>query len=84
MWYEIYEKKRISSNVINIDKYNDIDRYVSKFTDVITNEIQLINKIGEAINQIRHEINNKTNMVNEIIHKSSVMDNDTLYLIDDN
>ena len=84
MWYEIYEKKRISSNIINIDKYNDIDRYVSKFTDVITNEIQLINKIGEAINQIRHEINNKTNMVNEIIHKSSVMDNDTLYLIDDN
>ena len=27
---------------------------------------------------------NKTNMVNEIIHKASVMDNDTLHLIDDN
>ena len=83
MWYEIYEKNRISSNTINIDKYNDIDGYVSKLTDVINNEIQLINKIGETINHIRHEINNKTNMVNEIIHKASVMDNDTLHLIDD-
>ena len=81
--YEIYEKNRISSNIINIDKYNEIDGYVSKLTDVINNEIQLINKIGETINHIRHEINNKTNMVNEIIHKASVMDNDTLHLIDD-
>ena len=28
-------------------------------------------------------INNETNMINEIIHKVSVIDNDTLYLIDD-
>ena len=83
IWYEICEKNRINSNIINIDKYNDIDGYVSKLTDVINNEIQLINKIGETINHIRHEINNKTNMVNEIIHKASVMDNDTLHLIDD-
>ena len=81
--YEIYEKNRISSNIINIDKYNETDGYVSKLTDVINNEIQLINKIGEITNHIRHEINNKTNMVNEIIHKASVMDSDTLYLIDD-
>ena len=84
VWYEIYEKKNgISSNIINIDKYNDIDGYVSKLTDVINNEIQLTNKIGETINNIRHEINNETNMVNEIIHKASVMNNDTLHLIDD-
>ena len=57
VWYKIYEKKnRISSNIINIDKYYDIDGYVSKLTDVINNEIQLINKIGETINHIRHEI----------------------------
>ena len=29
------------------------------------------------------EINNETNMINEIIHKASEMDNDTLHLIDD-
>ena len=50
---------------------------------MINNEIQLINEIGETTNRFRHEINNKTNMVNEIIHKASVMDNDTLHLIDD-
>ena len=27
-------------------------------------------------------INNETNMINEIIHKATVMDNDTLYLTD--
>ena len=50
---------------------------------MISNEIQLINKIGETINHIRYEINNKTNMVNEIIHKASVMGNDSLHLIVD-
>ena len=83
IWYEICEKNRINSNIINIDKYNDIDGYVSKLTDVINIEIQLINKTGETINHIKHEINSKTNMINEIIHKASVMDNDTLHLIDD-
>ena len=50
---------------------------------MINNEVQLINKIGETINHIRHEINNKTNMANDIIHKVSVMDNDTLHLVHD-
>ena len=83
VWYEIYGKNRKSSIIINIDKYNDIDGYVSKLTDVINNKINLINKLGERIGQARCEINNETNMINEIIHKAGVMDNDTLYLIDD-
>ena len=52
-------------------------------TDVINNRINLINKICETINNVRCEINNETNMIDEIIHKASKMDNDTLYLIDD-
>ena len=52
-------------------------------TDAINNKINLINKIGERIGQARCEMNNETNMINEIIHKASVIDNDTLYLIDD-
>ena len=83
VWYEIYGKNRKSSIIINIDKYNDIDGNVSKLTDVINNEINLINKTGERIGQARCQINSETNMINEIIHKASVMDNDTLYLIDD-
>ena len=81
IWYEIYEKNRISSNIIDIDKCNGIDGYVSKLTDMINIEMQLINKVGETINHVKHEIN-KANMVNEIMHKVSVMD-DTLHLIDD-
>ena len=80
---EIYGKNRISSKIINIDKDKDIDGYISKLTDVINNKIKLINKIGETIDCARCEINNETNMINELIHKASVMDNDTLYLIDD-
>ena len=43
----------------------------------------MINKIGETIDHVMREINNETNMINEIIHKASEMDNDTLHLIDD-
>ena len=79
---EIYGKNRISSKIINIDKHKDIDGYVSKLTDVINNKIKLINKLAETIDCARCDINNETNIINEIIHKASVMDNDTLYLID--
>ena len=80
---EIYGKNRKSSKIIKIDKDKDIDGYVSKLTDVINNEIKLINKIGETIKHVMYEINNERNMVNEITNKASVMDNDTLHLIDD-
>ena len=80
---EIYGKNIKSSRINNIDKDKDIDGYVSKLTDVINNKIELINKIGETTDHFLREINNETNMINEIIHKASEMDNDTLHLIDD-
>ena len=80
---EIYGKNIKSSKINNIDKDKDIDGYVSKLTDVINNRIELINKIGETTDHFLREINNETNMINEIIHKASEMDNDTLHLIDD-
>ena len=80
---EIYGKNRKSSKIIQIDKDKETDGYVSKLTDVINNEKNLINKVGETINHDMHEINNETNMANEIINRASVMDNDTLHLIDD-
>ena len=82
MWYEIYDKNRI--NNINIDIDKDIDGYVSKLTDMINSEIELINKIYQTITHVLHEMNSETNKVNEIIHKVSVMDKDTLHLIEDN
>ena len=80
---EIYGKNRISSKIINIDKHKDIDGYVSKLTDVINNIINLINKIGETTDHVMREINNEPNMIDEVIHKASKMENDTLHLIDD-
>ena len=52
-------------------------------TEVINNYIKLINKIGETLDHVIYEINNEANMIDEIIHKASVMDNDTIHLIDD-
>ena len=80
---EIYGKNKKSSKIIQIDQDKATDGYVNKLTDVINNEINLIDKVGETINHVMHEINNETNMVNEIINKASVMDNDTLHSIDD-
>ena len=79
---EIYEQK-MTPKIINIDKNKDIDRYVSKLTDIINNYINLVNKIVDTMCNVMSEINNETNMIDEIIHKASEMDNDTLHLIDD-
>ena len=80
---EICGKNRISPEKINIDKYKDIDGYVSKLTDVINNKIELVNRMCESIDHVMSEIKNETNMIDEKIHKVSEMDNDTLHLIDD-
>ena len=84
VWYEIYGKNRKSSKIINIDKHKDIDEYVSKLTDIINNKIKLTNVMSMRIGRVMCNIKNKTNMVNEKIHKASEIDNDTLQLIDDN
>ena len=84
VWYEIYGKNRKSSKIINIDKHKDIDEYVSKLTDIINNKIKLTNVMSMRIGRVMCNIKNKTNMVNEKIHKASEMNNDTLHLIDDN
>ena len=83
--YEIYGKNRKSSKIINIDKHKSIDGYVSKLTVIINYKIKLMNIIiSKRISNVMCNIKNKTNMVNEKIHKASEIDNDTLHLIDDN
>ena len=79
----IRKKNRISSKKINIDKYEDIDGYVSKLTDVINNKIELLNRVGDSIDHIISEIKNETNMIDEKIYKVSEMDNDTIHSIND-
>ena len=50
---------------------------------MINNEIELISKLCETITHVFHDMNSEANKVNEIIHKASVMDKDTLHLIED-
>ena len=69
--------------MINIDKYKDIDGYVSKLNDVINNKIELLNRVGDFIDHIISDIKNETNMTDEKIYKVSEMDSDTLHLIND-
>ena len=83
VWNMICGENRINPEEIKIDKHKDIDRYVSKLTDVINNKIELVNRMGGVIDHVMSEIKNETNMIDEKIHKVSEMDNDTLHLIDD-
>ena len=83
VWNAICEKNRMNPEKIKIDKHKDIDGYVSKLTDVINNEIELVNRMCESIDHVMSEIKNETNMIDEKIHKVSEMDNDTLHLIND-
>ena len=83
VWNMICGENRISPEEIKIDKHKDIDRYVSKLTDVINNKIELVNRMGGVIDHVMSEIKNETNMIDEKIHKVSEMDNDTQHLIND-
>ena len=80
LWKVLHENKnRISPEKIMIDKHKDIDGYVSELTDLINQKIQLVHDIYEAIDRVMSERNNKTNMIDEKIHKVCEMDNDTLH-----
>ena len=83
VWNMICGKNGINPEKIKIDKHKDIDGYVSKLTDVINNKIELVNRMGEALDHVMSEIKNETNMIDEKIHKVSEMDNDTQHLIND-
>ena len=83
VWNMICGENRICPEEIKIDKHKDIDGYVSKFTAVINNKIELMNKMGGVIDHVMSEIKNETNMIDEKIHKVSEMDNDTQHLTND-
>ena len=83
VWNMICGENRICPEEIKIDKHKDIDGYVSKLTDVINNKIELVNRMGGALDHVMSEIKNETNMIDEKIHKVSEMDNDTQHLIND-
>ena len=46
VWKTIYGKNREKHERINIDKYEDIDGYVSKYTHIVNDKLELVNRIG--------------------------------------
>ena len=68
--------------MINICKHKNIGKYVSKLEDIIINNIKLMSALNTRITRTMCDIKNKANITNEKIRKASVMDNDTLHLID--
>ena len=83
VWIKFYGKNRINPEMIKIDKHKDIDGYVSKLTDIISNKIELLDRTCEAIEHAMSEIKNETNLIDEKIHELSEMDNDTLQWMND-
>ena len=61
IWKTIYSKKRKKKEINNIDinKEKDIDGYVSKYTGIVNDKSELVNKIGELIDSITVNIDNK-------------------------
>ena len=50
---------------IDIDKDNDIGGYVSMYTDIINDKLELVNRIGELLDSIMVEVQNVVDMVRD-------------------
>ena len=65
VWCIVHDKKREKYDMINIDKDKDINGYVSKYTDIVNDKLDLVNEIGELLYSIMVQIHNAVNMVKE-------------------
>ena len=81
VWKTLYSKNREKNERINIDKYKDIDGYVSKYTNIVNDKLELVNRIGEILDCAMIEVQNEVDMINEVKQKESETDNETLKLM---
>ena len=49
IWKMIFLENREKHEKINIDKDKDIDGYVSMYSDIINDKLELVNRIGEFV-----------------------------------
>ena len=77
----IYDKNRGKHENINIDKYKDIDGYVSKYTNIVNDKLELVNRIGEILDCAMIKVQNEVDRINEVKQKESETDNETLKLM---
>ena len=66
VWKMIYGENREKHEKINIDKHKDIVGYVSKYTDIVNDKLELVNVIGELLDGVIHDIQNEADMVDDM------------------
>ena len=81
VWKTFYDKNREKHERINIDKYKDIDGYVSKYTNIVNDKLELVNRIGEILDCAMIEVQNEVDIINEVGQKESEIDIETLKLM---
>ena len=81
VWKTLYSKNREKNERINIDKYKDIDGYVSKYTNIVNDKLELVNRIGEILDCAMIEVLKEVDIINEVKQKESEIDIETLKLM---
>ena len=66
VWKTIYGGNREKHEKINIDKNKDIDGYVSKYTDIVNDKLELVNRIGELLDGVINDIQNEAGMIDNM------------------
>ena len=74
VWKMIYAENREKHEKISIDKDKDIDGYVSIYTDIINDKLELMNRIGELLDSIMVEVLNVVDKVRETDNYSLIND----------
>ena len=81
VWKTFYVKNREKHERINIDKYKDIDGYVSKYTNIVNDKLELVNRIGEILDCAMIEVQIEVDMINEMKQKENEIDIEALKLM---
>ena len=80
VWKTVYCKNREKHEKINVDKDKDIDGYVSKYTNIVNDKLELLNRIGELLDSTMIDVQNELGMINEV-RQANEIDTDTLKLM---
>ena len=80
VWKTVYCKNREKHEKINVDKDKDIDGYVSKYTNIVNDKLELLNRIGELLDSTMTDVQNELGMINEV-RQANEIDTDTLKLM---
>ena len=76
VWKAFYDKNREKHEKIIMNKYRcrGIDEYISKYTDIINDKLELVNRIGKLLDSVMAEVQNVIDMVRETNNDSLIYD----------